>query len=73
MPLFTPVFFLSPVFSLQHTAEESQLLSNFNLVPSRPNNTFSHVLYVLHRDSVGAKVGSLRTLSISPNIHNKLF
>ena len=33
-----------------HTVPENALLSKFTLVPKTMNNTFSHVLYLIHRD-----------------------
>ena len=35
-----------------HTVAESSLLSRFSQVKKRVSNTFSHVLYILHRDSL---------------------
>jgi len=40
------------VITLPHTAAESPLLSRFTSVPPAPSSTFSHVLYVLHRDAL---------------------
>eukprot|EP00943_MAST-04B_sp_MAST-4B-sp1_P002176 g2176.t1 len=40
------------VVTLPHTAAESSLLSNFTMVSPRPSSTFSHVLYLLHRDGL---------------------
>lgn len=33
-----------------HTVPENSLLSKFTLVPKSAENTFSHVLYIVHRD-----------------------
>jgi hypothetical protein len=33
-----------------HTVPENSLLSKFTLVPKSAENTFSHVLYLIHRD-----------------------
>lgn len=33
-----------------HTVPENALLSKFTLVPKTMHNTFSHVLYLIHRD-----------------------
>lgn len=35
-----------------HTIAENSLLNKFSLVPKKSENTFSHVLYVLHRDQL---------------------
>ena len=35
-----------------HTAPESTLLQKFTLVSKKPNNTFPHALYILHRDAL---------------------
>jgi len=35
-----------------HTIAENTLLNKFSLVPKKSENTFSHVLYVLHRDQL---------------------
>ena len=35
-----------------HTIAETALLSKFSNVSKKPENTFSHVLYVLHRDQL---------------------
>jgi hypothetical protein len=35
-----------------HTVVESQLLSKFSLPGKRTKNTFQHVLYIMHRDSL---------------------
>ena len=40
------------VVTLPHTAAESALLANFTMVAPRPTSTFSHVLYLLHRDGL---------------------
>ena len=61
------VDFLTPAFeqyphrefcllTLPHTAVESSLLRSFSLIPAKSSNTFGHVLYLLHRDSVGARL-----------------
>ena len=40
------------IVTLPHTASESPLLSRFTSVAPAPSSTFSHVLYVLHRDAL---------------------
>jgi len=35
-----------------HTIAETALLNKFSVVPKKSENTFSHVLYVLHRDQL---------------------
>jgi hypothetical protein len=35
-----------------HTIAENTLLNKFSVVPKKSENTFSHVLYVLHRDQL---------------------
>jgi len=35
-----------------HTIAETALLNKFSIVPKKSENTFSHVLYVLHRDQL---------------------
>jgi len=35
-----------------HNVPESSLLKNFTLIEKKPESTFSHVLYLLHRDSL---------------------
>lgn len=35
-----------------HTIAETALLNKFSIVSKKPENTFSHVLYVLHRDQL---------------------
>ena len=35
-----------------HTVSENSLLQKFTLITKKPENTFSHVLYILHRDSL---------------------
>lgn len=35
-----------------HTVAENSLLQKFTLVPKKPENTFTHVLYIVHRDSL---------------------
>lgn len=35
-----------------HTVAENSLLQKFTLVPKRPENTFTHVLYIIHRDEL---------------------
>lgn len=42
--------------TLPHTSEESQLLTHFTVVQPRPNNSFSHMLYILHRESHSAPI-----------------
>ena len=40
------------IITQPHNVPESSLLKNFTLVSKKPESTFSHVLYVLHRDSL---------------------
>eukprot|EP00742_Colponemidia_sp_Colp-10_P005991 GILJ01006412.1.p1 GENE.GILJ01006412.1~~GILJ01006412.1.p1 ORF type:complete len:1622 (+),score=306.28 GILJ01006412.1:470-4867(+) len=65
--------FLEPAFALYpdkdycivtqpHTSPESTLLNNFSLVPKKPSNTFSHVLYLFHRDALLAPLQVRRAL-----------
>ena len=35
-----------------HTVAENSLLYKFTLVPKKSENTFTHVLYIIHRDSL---------------------
>lgn len=35
-----------------HTVAENSLLQKFTLVNKKPENTFTHVLYIIHRDSL---------------------
>jgi hypothetical protein len=35
-----------------HTVPENALLNKFILVNKKPHNTFSHVLYIIHKDTV---------------------
>ena len=35
-----------------HTIAENALLNKFSIVAKKPENTFSHVLYILHRDQL---------------------
>jgi len=35
-----------------HTVSENSLLQKFTLVGKKPENTFTHVLYIIHRDSL---------------------
>lgn len=35
-----------------HTVAENSLLQKFTLVPKKSENTFTHVLYIVHRDSL---------------------
>jgi hypothetical protein len=35
-----------------HTVSENSLLQKFTLVAKKPENTFTHVLYIIHRDSL---------------------
>jgi len=55
--------FLLPAFSLYpekdyciitqpHTAPNTPLLNAFTIIPAQPQNTFSHVLYLIHRASI---------------------
>lgn len=38
------------VITMPHTIPENALLSKFNLVAKKAQNTFSHVLYIFHKD-----------------------
>merc|ERR1740139_421409 len=38
------------VMTMPHTIPENALLSKFNLVAKKAQNTFSHVLYIFHKD-----------------------
>jgi len=38
------------IITQPHTVPENALLSKFTLVPKTMNNTFAHVLYLIHRD-----------------------
>jgi len=38
------------VVTMPHTIPENALLNKFNLVGKKAQNTFSHVLYIFHRD-----------------------
>jgi adenylate kinase family enzyme len=40
------------VVTLPHTAAETALLQNFTMINPQPSSTFSHVLYLLHRDGL---------------------
>lgn len=40
------------ILTQPHTVPESTLLQKFTLVDRKPNNTFNHVLYIIHRDSL---------------------
>ncbi len=40
------------IITQPHNAPESSLLKNFTLIDAKPESTFSHVLYVLHKDSL---------------------
>ena len=40
------------ILTQPHTAPESTLLQKFTLVSKKPNNTFPHALYILHRDAL---------------------
>jgi len=40
------------IITQPHNVPESSLLKNFTLIDKKPESTFSHVLYVLHRDSL---------------------
>lgn len=35
-----------------HTVAENSLLQKFTLVQKKSENTFSHVLYIIHRDQL---------------------
>ncbi len=35
-----------------HTVAENSLLQKFTLVQKKPENTFTHVLYIIHRDQL---------------------
>ena len=53
------------IVTLPHTASESPLLSRFTSVAPAPSSTFSHVLYVLHRDALLS--GDVRVTSLLSN------
>ena len=38
------------IITQPHTCPENSLMSFFTLVEKKPSNTFSHVLYIMHRD-----------------------
>lgn len=40
------------IVTVPHNVGESQLLTNFTQIASKPLSTFSHTLYVFHRDSL---------------------
>lgn len=40
------------ILTQPHTVAEGSLLSKFTQPLKKPNNTFSHVLYILHRDAL---------------------
>jgi hypothetical protein len=40
------------IITQPHTIAENALLNKFTVVPKKSENTFSHVLYVLHRDQL---------------------
>jgi hypothetical protein len=40
------------ILTQPHTVPESTLLQKFTLVDKKPHNTFHHVLYIIHRDSL---------------------
>ena len=40
------------ILTQPHTVPESTLLQKFTLVDKKANNTFHHVLYIIHRDSL---------------------
>jgi hypothetical protein len=40
------------ILTQPHTVSESTLLQKFTLVEKKANNTFHHVLYIIHRDSL---------------------
>lgn len=40
------------IITQPHNVPESSLLKSFTLVEKKPQSTFSHVLYVIHRDSL---------------------
>eukprot|EP01022_Parablepharisma_sp_SALTPOND_P008302 TRINITY_DN1355_c0_g1_i1.p1 TRINITY_DN1355_c0_g1~~TRINITY_DN1355_c0_g1_i1.p1 ORF type:complete len:1491 (-),score=241.80 TRINITY_DN1355_c0_g1_i1:5780-10252(-) len=40
------------IITQPHNVPESSLLKSFTLIDKKPESTFSHVLYVLHRDSL---------------------
>lgn len=40
------------IITQPHTVVESQLLSKFTLAKKKSKNTFQHVLYIMHRDSL---------------------
>ena len=40
------------ILTQPHTVAETSLLAKFTLAVKKPSNTFSHVLYILHRDAL---------------------
>lgn len=40
------------IITQPHTVQENSLMKFFTQVPKKPNNTFSHVLYIMHRDAL---------------------
>lgn len=40
------------ILTQPHTVPESTLLQKFTLVEKKPHNTFPHVLYIIHKDSL---------------------
>lgn len=68
--------FLLPAFSLfpekdyciitqPHTAPNTPLLNAFTIVPPQPQNTFGHVLYLIHRASL---LGPPKVVSLKPHL-----
>lgn len=54
LDLMLPAFALFPekdycIITQPHTAPSSPLLNAFTIVPPKPQNTFGHVLYLIHR------------------------
>jgi len=48
--LFTDRDYL--IVTQPHTVPENALFNKFTLVEKKPENTFSHVLYLIHRDQL---------------------
>lgn len=68
MAFLGPAFALFPdkeycIATLPHTAQEPTIMAHFTRVPSKPNSTLGHVLYLLHRDSVMINSVALRWLA----------
>ncbi|CAJ1408183.1 unnamed protein product [Effrenium voratum] len=72
--------FLLPAFSLfpekdycivtqPHTAHNTPLLNAFSIVPPQPQNTFGHVLYLIHRASL---MGPPKVTYLKPHLLEQL-